>query len=367
MSSRKRSASAGCNAASSSVDLASRIRGSFIGLAVCDALGGPVEFKKRGEYPKHTEMTYNKTFDVAAGSWTDDTSTALCLAESLLQNNGENDIGDQVQRYIAWWQDGYLSVNDECFDIGALTQQVLDFWKKSFETIGYDKLRPGSQAARDALNSIQDVVDSDFSLEIFVKKNGEIAYGSPRAGNGSLMRIVPVALITRSDKKALSMARECSRTTHPHAICSDCCQIYVDIVRMALMGASLEQMAGTLCEYSMNEEIDSAIRDTLKQYKTVNDWKNKPEKEIRSYGYVLNGLEIAFWALCSTASFEAGAIRVVNLGFDTDTNGAIYGGLAGAYYGYDAIPERWLVEMQKMEVLEGFVERMIAHRNATTS
>lgn len=99
--------------ATPSIDLASRIRGSFIGLAVCDALGGPVEFNPRGSYPKHTEMTYNENFNLPAGSWTDDTSTALCLAESLLEHNGEVHIGDQVEKYIAWWTEGYNSVNGE--------------------------------------------------------------------------------------------------------------------------------------------------------------------------------------------------------------------------------------------------------------
>jgi hypothetical protein len=94
-----------------SIDLPSRISGSFIGLAVCDALGGPVEFKARGSYPLHTEMTYNDVFGLEAGSWTDDTSTALCLAESLVEYKGESHIGDQVERYIAWWREGYLSVN----------------------------------------------------------------------------------------------------------------------------------------------------------------------------------------------------------------------------------------------------------------
>ena len=94
-----------------SIDLPSRIRGSFIGLAACDALGGPVEFKARGSYPLHTEMTYNELFKLEAGSWTDDTSTALCLGESLVEYKGESHIGDQVERYIAWWREGCLSVN----------------------------------------------------------------------------------------------------------------------------------------------------------------------------------------------------------------------------------------------------------------
>lgn len=127
MGTRTRSASANHQNAFPSLDLASRIRGSFIGLAVCDALGGSVEFKKRGSYPKHTEITYNETFDLAAGSWTDDTSTALCLAESLQEHKGEVHIGDQVEKYIAWWKEGYTSVNGE---VGTLKAHMLLFGMK---------------------------------------------------------------------------------------------------------------------------------------------------------------------------------------------------------------------------------------------
>lgn len=181
MGTRTRSASANHQNAFPSLDLASRIRGSFIGLAVCDALGGSVEFKKRGSYPKHTEITYNETFDLAAGSWTDDTSTALCLAESLQEHKGEVHIGDQVEKYIAWWKEGYTSVNGECFDIGNLTYAVLGFWKEQLQNTGYYDLELGSKAARDTLTSIQDAVNAGFSVEPGVKKSGEIIYQQPRA------------------------------------------------------------------------------------------------------------------------------------------------------------------------------------------
>ena len=131
---------------------------------------------------------------------------------------------------------------------------------------------------------------------------------------------------------------------------------------MALNGSSKEDLAAAMWKYAKDEEIDSAITDALEQYKTFNDWTKRPEEDIRSEGYVLYGLEIAFWALCCTNTFEEGAIKVINLGYDTDTNGAIYGGLAGAYYGYEAIPKRWLQKLRKVNKLERTVKAMITFR-----
>jgi ADP-ribosyl-[dinitrogen reductase] hydrolase len=250
----------------------------------------------------------------------------------------------------------------QCFDIGNLTRSVLGFWQRQLQKTGYHELKPGSKHARDLITSIQHAVNAGFSVEVGVKSSGEITYHAPRAGNGSLMRIVPVALIAKSDQRALTMARECSRTTHPHVICSDCCEIYVKIVRMALTGSSKEDLAAAMWKYAEDREIDSAITDALRQYKTFKDWTKRPETDIRSEGYVLYGLEIAFWALCCTNTFEEGAIKVINLGYDTDTNGAIYGGLAGAYYGFEAIPKRWLDKLRKKRVLEDTVKAMIAFR-----
>jgi ADP-ribosylglycohydrolase len=135
-----------------------------------------------------------------------------------------------------------MSVNDECFDIGTTTSQTLGFWKKQLRKTDYDNRQPGSTAAKDIINAIQTAVNVRYGTEPEVTVNGEIIYNQPKAGNGSLMRTILVTIIPKSDKKALTMERECSRTTHPAAICSDCC---VDIVRMALTGASLQQMAAT--------------------------------------------------------------------------------------------------------------------------
>jgi ADP-ribosyl-[dinitrogen reductase] hydrolase len=229
---------------------------------------------------------------------------------------------------------------------------------------GYNDLDPASRQARDILTSIQHAISATYSVEPGVNKSGEITYQTPRAGNGSLMRTVPVALIPKSDTKALLMARECSKTTHPHVICSDCCEIYVDLVRQALCGASKEDLAAAMWGFASNEEIDSVITHALKKYRTAKDWAKRAEKTLDSQGYVLAGLEVAFWGLCAADTFEEGAVKVINLGLDTDTNGAIYGGLAGAYYGYEAIPKRWLSKMQKMKVLEDMCDNMIKFRTA---
>jgi ADP-ribosylglycohydrolase len=98
--------------------ISSRVRGSLYGVAVVDALGGPVEFCQRGSFPPVTKFRYNSNFGLAAGTWTDDTSMTLCLAQSLVDTNGETNVLDQVKKYVKWWDEGYMSATGTCFDIG---------------------------------------------------------------------------------------------------------------------------------------------------------------------------------------------------------------------------------------------------------
>lgn len=109
--------------------IASRIRGSLYGVAVCDALGGPVEFHQRGSFPLVTSYRHNDNFDLPPGSWTDDTSMTLCLAQSLVDCKGKFVEEDQIRKYVAWFEHGYMSSNGECFDIGNNTRIALSTWR----------------------------------------------------------------------------------------------------------------------------------------------------------------------------------------------------------------------------------------------
>ena len=119
-----------------SISLAARIRGSIYGVAVTDALGGPVEFQKRGTFPLVTSFRYNANFDLAPGCWTDDTSMTLCLAQSLIDTNGVLNKEDQIKKYIKWYDQGYMSATGKCFDIGNATRIALQTWKEHFRNPG---------------------------------------------------------------------------------------------------------------------------------------------------------------------------------------------------------------------------------------
>ncbi|KIW19884.1 hypothetical protein PV08_00459 [Exophiala spinifera] len=347
---------------SAPISLRSRIRGSFLGMAVCDALGGPVEFKPRDTFSKVTSMLPNANFGIPAGCFTDDTSMALCLARSLLDRSGRHDTADQVKKYIAWWRKGYMSSTGECFDIGNLTRDALSVWSEYLAKQG-QRRNPDDNAQQAAAREAQADVVARYSGERF-------------CGNGSLMRVLPVALVSEDHDMAIELARQSSLPTHPHTRCQHACMIYVSVVVQALQGCSKSTMASTLgCSISSTrsphhrgrvagEYVEAVLKQRLGRYQTVEDWRSTPPDSIRSTGYVVDSLEAALWAFFSTDSFEQGATRAVNLGDDADTIGAIYGGLAGAFYSVDGVPERWIADMKNIDLMEDVVEDIIEYRCA---
>lgn len=309
-----------------------RRRAAFYGMAVCDALGGPLEFQKRRQNPKDylREMVSNRNFGLPAGHFTDDTSMALCLAASLAACKGQHDAVDQAARYLRWLEEGYMSSSPgPAFDVGVQTTEVLRCWRQSL-----------------SLNTLS-LIDTEFNEE-------------RRCGNGSLMRVLPCALIATSEHQAQSLAHESSRVTHPHQRCTDACVIYSSLIFHALQGATKDQLVQILQNFASNSAIEAQLRVRLSPYASVADFSSKPRIEISSSGYVLDSLEAALWAFFSTEGFEEGAIEVVNLGNDADTVGAIYGGLSGAFYGRtDCIPYRWLREMKEMHLVDVAVTEII--------
>jgi ADP-ribosylglycohydrolase len=228
---------------------------------------------------------------------------ALCLAESLVTCRGF-DPADQMQRYVRWYREGYLSSTGRCFDIGNTVSAAL----RRFE-------RDGNPFAGDT---------------------------HPRtAGNGSLMRLAPVPLAFASrPKEAVGLAGDMSRTTHGAAEAVDACRYYAGLMVGALQGEAKEVLLGP--RYSP----DPGLWDTEPLVARIDaiatgSFKLRHPPEIRGRGYVVDALEAALWAFWGTDSFAAGALAAVNLGDDADTSGAIYGQLAGAYYGLDGIPDRW--------------------------
>jgi ADP-ribosyl-[dinitrogen reductase] hydrolase len=234
-------------------------------------------------------------FDLSPGQWTDDTSMALCLAESLLTRGGF-DPTDQMTRYVDWWRRGYKSSTGRCFDIGMTVRSAL------------------------------------FKFE--ATKQPYAGSDDPRsAGNGALMRLAPVVLFYYPDlAKAQAYAVESSRTTHAAPEALDCARLLSYLIAGALAGSSKAQLL-------------RATALGLASPKVVNlasgSYVTKDEADIAGTGYCVASLEAALWCFHHTQSFEEAILRAANLGDDADTTAAIVGQVAGAYYGLDGIPRTW--------------------------
>ncbi len=294
----------------------SRTLGALLGLAAGDAVGTTLEFEAPGSFTPQTGMTGGGHHNLLPGQWTDDTSLALCLAESLLGGRGF-DPRDQLERYVRWWREGYLSSTGKFFDIGTATRASL---KRFLQT-------------------------------------GEVWAGStdPReAGNGSLMRLAPVPLFfAGKPEKAVHLSGESSRTTHGARTCVDACRYLGGLIVGAVNGESKETLLseryapvpGLWDREPLCPEVDLVARGSFKR---------REPPEIRGSGYVVESLEAALWAFHRTGSFREGCLAAVNLGDDADTTGAVYGQLAGAYYGAENIPAEWRERLAMRELIHTY-------------
>lgn len=297
-----------------------KFHGTILGLAVGDALGMPLEFKDPGSFQPVNDMTGGGPFNLNPGMWTDDTSLALCLTESLIET-GKFHPADQLQRYSRWYNDGHLSVTGECFDIGNTTHEALmNFWDTG-------KPYPGP--------------DHEHS-----------------AGNGSLMRLAPVPLFFLGDPlRAIECSGMSSRTTHNHPLAVDACRYYGGLIHGAVTGKSKDELLspryspveGYWTEHPLEPEIDQVA---------CGSFKEKEPPEIRGRGYVVKSMEAALWAFHNSENFQDGCLLAVNLGEDADTTGAIYGQLAGAYYGKKKIHQQWIDKLAKLNLIDSLIERL---------
>lgn len=297
-----------------------RFRGSLLGLATGDALGTTVEFQRPGTFDPVQEISGGGIFGLRPGEWTDDTSMALCLAESLLDCRGFDPV-DQLRRYVRWWQTGYMSSNGRCFDIGITVQAALARFQRTGEPYCGSKERMS-------------------------------------AGNGSLMRLCPVPLLwSRRPEIAIELSGQSSRTTHGAEIAVDACRYFGALIIGALQGADKESLlstryspvAGYWDKHPLVGEIDEIA---------CGSFKRREPPSIVSSGYVVHTLEAALWAFHGTGSFEDGCRRAVNLGGDADTCGAVYGQLGGAFYGENSIPLRWRTLLAHGSSITSFAEKL---------
>lgn len=286
-----------------------RYRGSLLGLAAGDALGAAVEFMERGTFDRVTDMDRDTVHGNQPGSWTDDTSMALCLAESLIERE-DMDLADQLERYLRWWREGHLSSVGECFDIGNATREAL----ARFERTG----DPHSGST------------DPYS-----------------AGNGSIMRLAPVPLFFADDPdRAVERSGESSLTTHGAEESVDGCRYLGALISAAANGTDKDDLLS-------RDLVPSGLSPKVSNV-AAGSFKRKGGDEIRGSGYVVESLEAALWAFHNSSSFEEGALLAVNLGDDADTTGAVYGQLAGAFYGERSIPESWRAKLAFQDKIVGF-------------
>ncbi len=303
--------------------LANRYRGALLGLAAGDALGTTLEFEQRPSTNLVTDIVGGGPFNLKCGQWTDDTSMALCLAHSLITKRCF-DPQDQMELYVSWYKDGAFSSTGRCFDIGNTTASAL----RKFSDTGVSFA--GAEDPRSA-------------------------------GNGSLMRLVPVVLFYASEPDdAIDYAAESSKTTHAATEAVDACRLFAALILGALYGERKETILSPEYTPAPNYWVRKPLTDTIKQI-WQGSYKNKSRKEIKSTGYVVDSLEAALWAFHNSDGFEEGAIMAVNLGGDADTIGAIYGQLAGAYYGETGIPFHWIKKLAYNHIFYLFADDLVSY------
>ncbi len=300
----------------------SRYLGSLLGLACGDAVGTTVEFKPRGTFEPVTDMIGGGPFGLQPGEWTDDTSMALCLAESLLETGGFSP-EDQSQRYLRWYRDGHLSSTGQCFDIGNATRAAL----LRFESSG------------DPYSGSTDPYS---------------------AGNGSIMRLAPVPMYYLDNHAdVIQYSADSSRTTHAAVEAVDACKLFGLMIALALQGKPKLEILESASQYINPDSLSPKIAALARM-----EYRRKSENEIIGSGYVVKSLEAALWVFLHTDSYPEAVLAAVNLGDDADTTGAVIGQIAGAHYGVDAIPPGWLEKLKYRQQIETFAARIYQERPA---
>ena len=286
-------------------DVLDRAQGALIGLALGDALGTTLEFSTRDTLPPVTDLVGGGPFGLAPGAWTDDTSMALCLAESLLERGGLDE-RDLIERFCRWYEEGYNSVTGECFDIGNATCEALRSYRATGEPLS------GSTDPQSA-------------------------------GNGSLMRLSPVAIRWWHDRTAaVAAARRQSRTTHAATQAVEACELFAELLIEAIAGAPKETVLR-----GRDWDGDAGVAAVA-----AGSWRKKARDDISSSGYVLHTLEAALWCVDRSETIADALILAANLGRDADTVGAVTGQLAGALWGMSGAPASWLDKLAWRERIE---------------
>ena len=298
----------------------------LIGSAVGDALGVPVEFKSRQYLQQNpvTDMTGYGTYNMPPGTFSDDSSMMFCLAESLCNGYNVNDIAEKFQM---WMHEGYWTADGEVFDVGIST--------------------------RKAINRLR------------VVKNPTEAGSTSESdnGNGSLMRILPLAIFTKdlSIDERCEIVKEVSSITHAHNRSVLACIYYIEFALNVLDSENLEEAyLNTNFWLKLFLEENEIYKNEFQYFERILSGKliDLKEDEIKSTGYVMDSLEASIWCLLHTSSYKDCVLKAVNLGHDTDTIACIAGGIAGIYYDAETIPTNWIEQLARVNDILHLAEQL---------
>ena len=308
------------------------VKALFVGHAIGDALGVPVEFVSREELSKNPvrEMRGFGSHNVPPGTWSDDTSMTLCLLESIGRTKSI-DYFDIMNNFVRWLKNGEFTATGVVFDVGIATREAVERFLR-----GTPPLSCGGTGEYDN-------------------------------GNGSLMRISPLAVYCYGKKFAvaeiLSQAHKLSALTHAHPRSLIACGFYTLIAMNLLLGQPLPTaIKNGLSEAQTFYEKEDAYAGEIAHYERLRDFDRfarLPANAIRSTGYVVDTLEASLWCLANTHNYRDAVLTAVNLGDDTDTIGAIVGGLAGLAYGMEDIPQNWQDNLLELSYVEKLCQNLV--------
>lgn len=304
-----------------------RVRGCFIGLAVGDAVGSTNEFKSRDRCRESpvTAMVGGGPFRLKPGQWTDDTSMAFALAASLVRMEGFS-ANNIMCQWVNWRQGVAYGPSDGrgCFDIGGTTAAAL----ARFATSG----DPWAGSAADHT-----------------------------AANGAIMRLAPVPMLTlwMAEEERRRMADDSARLTHAEPRCRECAVLLAELLRdwMLLPEQPVKETGYRGNPFGVLDNF-AATTPAVKEMIQHGRWFDRDADDVKSDGYVIHTLEAALWATYGADSFEDAVLRAANLGGDADTVGAVTGQLAGAWYGYEAIPRGWIGRLDRHDELLALADKL---------
>lgn len=305
-----------------------KISAGILGFIVGDALGVPVEFFNRDSLSKNpmTDMAINNNRKTGIGFWSDDTAMTLCTMQSIIDKN-KIDYIDLMNKFLDWLETGYMAINNRCFGIGQTTLKALINYKRK-------------------ITNKEEIIDFDFGPNQI-----------RNAGNGSLMRILPIALYLYSKNdflnKKVKTIIEVSSLTHSNEDCAMSCVFYSFFIFNLLK----------------KNDLIASFNNSIKEFKEVFNTSSNSKfnrilskkiiycskEEIKSTGYVIDTLEASLWSLLTTDNYKEAVLKSANLGGDADTITAITGSMAGIYYGLESIPKEWINSIQEIEKIDNII------------